>query len=139
MGYFAWLFFMMLTFLVYLWPLSLGLVALTVAGIVLWRRKKSRPPLPAVALFSCFTFPVAILIYGTVWSAGPSFEPNPHADMAPYVVFPIIIAQLVASIALVFFAKSGLRLLVLAAVSWEIVLSLCAGFVAFMSVSGQWL
>ncbi|MCU0664952.1 MAG: hypothetical protein MUC50_21850 [Myxococcota bacterium] len=53
--------------------------------------------------------------------------------------FPIIIAQLVASIALVFFAKSGLRLLVLAAVSWELVLSLCTGFVAFMSVSGQWL
>jgi hypothetical protein len=139
MSYFLWLLSMVPSFLIYFWPVSLGLAVLTTIGVVIWLRQKLRPRIPVATILSCLTFTIAILLYGTLHAVGPNWEPKPYADIAPYVVYGILLIQLVASVTLVIFTKRGLRIFMSAIVAWELVVSLSSGFIALMSVSSQWL
>jgi len=140
LSYFLWLVSMVPSFLLYFWPISAVLLTLTFVGIYFWLRKEPRPHLALHILFGSLFITLAILIYGTLHAArGQNWEPQPYAQIAPFIVLGLILVQIIINSVWLFRAKAGSRVLLSAAFGWELTLSLSAGFIALMSVSGDWL
>lgn len=135
-----WLFAQASSTFLYVWPVSVAMLILSVVALSLWlQQHQPRSRFLSATLFSGFAFTFAILLYGTLHAAGPEWWPKPSAWVAPYIVCGLLLAQVTTSIVFVARATRGTRLVLSVALMWELLLSLSVGFVALMSVSGQWL
>lgn len=123
-----------LGFLAYLFPIPLALVAVCVWALT------AKPPegVSRSQLFACgclppFAIPVALLVFGSVFSRGAD---SPSAS--PDFIWGILLGHLALTALLVWkWGDAAVTVLAFAALSFYV--SLCAATVAWMAVTGDWL
>ena len=120
------------------WPVSSPIFVVTIVAFAIWIAKKPRPIIVWSRVLSCFAFPFVILIFGTIYAAGPKWQPQPFSNVGHHAVSGLLVLQLILS-AVSIFRSVGSRFFVLAIQLWGMLISLSAGFIASMSISGRWL
>lgn len=137
--FFLWLCSMVPSLIFYAYPITLGLALFFFITLFIWRKAVPRQRINWHHLIYSSLLGILILIYGTICRAGDNLYPKPHSNLAPYVVHGLLIIQLMASCFFVYKTPRGGKLFKSAMLSWIFYLSMSAGFVALMSVSGVWL
>lgn len=125
------------SFLAYLLPVPLALVALCVwalakqhAGINRWR----------LFLGGClplFATPLAILLYGAVFT-GSSGQPVPPSNYAEYPIVVLLLTHFPLTVLLGWNWRDA-KFAVLAFAAFTLYVALCAALVSAMSVTDSWL
>jgi hypothetical protein len=128
----------MLSLFFYFWPISLTLLVATLFTFWRWFRTQPRPRMSILLVFSCLVFPFVLVLYGVIQGVSPGNNPKPYAYIAPYVIYGLLITQLVVSGFLVYKTNIGARVLVTLILTWELLFSFSVGLIATMSISGVW-
>ena len=139
MAYFAWLLSMSVDLALYAVPITVALLFALVVAVLRHYRRAERPRIPWGAIVVGFAIPLLILVYGTIRAAeGTNWTPRSGVQFAPWIVYGCLGAH-VLLVALAAWRTPNARGLVVAIGACQFWWSIGAGFVALMSVTGQWL
>jgi hypothetical protein len=82
-------------------------------------------------------FPIVILLYGTLYAAGPQGRQQPGAGIAQYFVLGLLLVQTLVIGFFLVRTERGARFLVGVLLIYELLFALCAGAMAGMSIAGD--
>jgi hypothetical protein len=90
-----------------------------------------------VIMFAPFLFPIILLLVGALFMYSPSsnYVGQPWLQ---YIIGLLAIAQMIMSVYNIILMKK-LRWLAISLILCQLLLSYCAAFVAYMSITGDWL
>src|SRR5437016_1385419 len=123
----------------YFWVITVVLAGAGAISLRSWAVKKPRPKLEPTFFFSCLLFPVAIAAHGALHAADANFRPHPTSWIAPYVIWPLLMGQLLISAWFVVKTARGTKALLSVVLISIFLYSLSTALIAGMAVSGRWL
>ncbi|MCA9402955.1 MAG: hypothetical protein KC897_04175 [Candidatus Omnitrophica bacterium] len=139
LGYFVLLCSMIPGLFFYVWPVTIGLVVLSLISFVLWLKSHRNAKLNWRWIGRSASVPLIILIYGTCCRADSARQPQPFSEVAANVLFFLLVAQVVAAVIGIRKTPGGGILLSISILIWIFCISVAAALIAGMSITGQWL
>jgi len=136
--YYLWLLGMTPSFVIYIWPITLPLLCVSVFIAIKWYRKSPKAHIKWSYILSLsFSLVVFILLYGTLFRAGET--PPPDNNLPTTIVLTTLAVQLFAIFYMIHKAEIGAKLLTVVTLLWGFLFSFSASFISIMSVTGDWL
>jgi hypothetical protein len=139
MSYFIWLLRMSVSLAQYAWPVTFVLFLALVASLYRPATTVSGfTAVPWARIALGFVFPLAILLCGTFWHAGPQWTPRRGARVVQGMIVGLLGLHILA-VALTSYWAGSSKWVVATAGACQIWWSVGSAMVALMSVTGDWL
>ena len=134
---FVWLLKQAIEVPLYFWPPTVGVLVVALIAIAIgWRGMRSTSGRSCVLLASAYLWPFMILYWGALMRY--SGDKTEAPTWPGYVLIGFLVSVFILSVVTVW-RSAGFRLIVFAALILAFWLSLCASFIAGMSLANDWL